>query len=160
MAEYSTKDLAFICKVSISTVCKWVRQGFLKPISDTEPGKGYRFGEDAREKAEKYVAQILEKSIKRQRKATKEKYESTLCVESKCWTCLKSYNGCLWSRHQVPVPGWKAIKIELETLPIPTYKVLSCPQYEKEEWMIDENGNKVRKNEIPEEWKVQMRKEY
>lgn len=41
---------------------------------------------------------------KKQKKAPKVEYQSTQL----CWTCANACDGCEWSDHLEPVPGWDA----------------------------------------------------
>lgn len=67
-----------------------------------------------------------------------------------CWSCKKAIGGCSWTetdwsqepprtRFQ-PVEGWEAVvsKLQMETTRfIPSYRVLKCPQYEKDRGVRD-----------------------
>lgn len=60
-----------------------------------------------------------------------------------CWTCKKACGGCSWSKcgengrpQFAPVDGWKAIKTIKKHKgyeDMESYKILFCPEYEKEE---------------------------
>jgi hypothetical protein len=57
--------------------------------------------------------------------------------EQPCWSCTKACGGCSWSKSLKPIEGWKAEKRILQTArkyepQIETYKILYCPEYEKE----------------------------
>lgn len=60
-----------------------------------------------------------------------------------CWICKKSCggeNGCSWFNGFKPVPGWKAIETKLKVNPfrplIKSYKVICCPQFEKDNFVV------------------------
>lgn len=51
-----------------------------------------------------------------------------------CWTCKNACGGCSWSREFKPVEGWTAEPNYLKSNGVwaDTYKIISCPQYEKD----------------------------
>lgn len=71
--------------------------------------------------------------------------ENPRCTPSNqpCWTCKKACGGCSWSKcgkngrpQFKPVKGWKAIKTKKRDngkTVMESYKILFCPEYEKEE---------------------------
>ena len=51
--------------------------------------------------------------------------------ETLCWSCTKPGTGrCSWDRALKPVKGWSAVPSQTDGFG--TYRVLSCPLYEKE----------------------------
>jgi hypothetical protein len=51
--------------------------------------------------------------------------------DSLCWHCTKACGEYSWSRNLTPVEGWNAEEIVRETNHngLPSYKVISCPEY-------------------------------
>ncbi len=58
-----------------------------------------------------------------------EKRKSSICLD-----CKNSVGKCCWSRHLLPVEGWKAEKRKVRSSVgvAETYCVSECPQFERE----------------------------
>ena len=51
--------------------------------------------------------------------------------ETLCWSCTRPGTGqCSWDREMKPVKGWTAIPSQTDGFA--TFRVISCPGYEKE----------------------------
>lgn len=143
---YTQADLARMFNVSDSQISYLKRIGKIVPvITAKKSGVKHIYNEAAVLSLEKYFAERRE--IKG--------YCNSGHKYSKCWSCLKSYNGCSWSREQKPVPGWVAVKVDIKLHGNrEAYIVQKCPEYEKEVWILTPYGTLVRKNPVPDEWKV------
>ena len=145
MKIYTQSELARLFKCSESYIAHLKKIKVIKPIVVAKKrGAKNIYSEDDLLSIEKHIRESQEQSGFRGGKYT----------ESKCWTCLKSYNGCSWSRSFIPVPGWVAKKIDIKlTMDVTAYAVKKCPEYEKEEWIKQPDGTVMRKNPVPDEWK-------
>ena len=145
MKIYTQAELAKIFKVSESYIAHLRKIKVIKPfIKAKTRGCKNLYTEEDLLSVEKYLREA------QQRKG----FRGGNYTESKCWTCLKSYNGCSWSRSFIPVPGWNARKVDISlTMNVIAYSVKDCPEYEKEEWVKTRDGMMVRKKPIPDEWK-------
>lgn len=45
-----------------------------------------------------------------------------------CWECKNAVLGCSWSRKFKPVPGWNAVKFNLDSGEV-SYVVHKCPKF-------------------------------
>ena len=66
--------------------------------------------------------------------------------DSLCWDCKNSTcSGCSWSKEFKPVTGWKVIKENKDSQTYgETYKVLSCPKFEPDDYFFLKELVKVR----------------
>ena len=51
--------------------------------------------------------------------------------ETLCWSCKNACGGCSWSRNLVPVEGWNTIPVKIKGIKTQSYKVISCPKFER-----------------------------
>ena len=60
-----------------------------------------------------------------------------------CWDCAKACAGCNWSRQHEPVDGWEAVPTKIKicsTVEMDTYRVINCPEFERDAL----NGGTIR----------------
>lgn len=69
-------------------------------------------------------------------------------ISSLCITCNKKCKECSWLSNFTPIPNWEAIPTVLKhskkEKPVPSYKVLSCPNYEIMTEYYGCNGDLIR----------------
>lgn len=135
--EYTAKTLAAVFGKTEYAAHYWQRAGIIQPVRKGRNGQ-FLYDEKAVE------------AIRAYRKKKTVVLNSERSRETLCWTCINAYGGCSWSsKARKPVKGWKAKRIDLKGYPESTYKVLACPEYEKELFRRDEKGIRHRVNEIP-----------
>ena len=56
-------------------------------------------------------------------------------LHQKCWKCKKAVGGCSWSDSGIPIKNWVAKRsvIEENEGNMESYKIISCPEFEKDE---------------------------
>ena len=59
-------------------------------------------------------------------------YFSGTKKSSICLDCKKSVGLCSWYHSFVPVEGWKAEEVEGSGYRLPSFRVIDCPEFEKE----------------------------
>ena len=135
---YTVKDLMEMFSVSDSTVGYWKSKGIICPVKRKDNKKGILFSEDAISRIRAY----------KRRKARQR--ENCLKTEgSLCWQCIKVYGTvCSWAAAKIPVDGWDADEVFLYGGKVLSYRVLQCPQFEEERFIIGPDGIKRRANEV------------
>lgn len=72
--------------------------------------------------------QLYLKSREEKKKKSKPKHYN----DALCWHCKNACGGCDWSRHLIPVKGWKAKEVKnVGYSVIKSYKVIECPEFEE-----------------------------
>lgn len=133
---YTVKDLMEMFSVSDATVGYWKSKGIICPVK--RQGNRFLFSKDAISRIRAY----------KRRKARQR--ENCLKPEgSLCWQCIKTYGTvCSWAAAKIPVDGWEADKVFLYGGKVLSYRVLQCPQFEEERFIIGPDGIKRRANEV------------
>ncbi len=135
---YTVKDLMEMFSVSDSTVGYWKSKGIICPAE--RKGKRFLFSEDA-------ILRI--RAYKRQKARQRENCLKT--EGSLCWQCIKVYGtACSWAAAKIPVDGWEADKVFLYGGKVLSYRVLQCPQFEEERFIIGPDGIKRRQTRFTE----------
>lgn len=121
-----------------STISRWALDGFLTPV--------HRAGRQKRMLFPDRVFRQIEAHRARAEKRDRPISNSTLC-----WSCINTYGKkCSWAYLKKPVCGWQAKEVHLKAYDEPTYLVLKCPLYEKEQFYTDRHGIRRRVNTVPE----------
>lgn len=151
--KYSTNMLAEIVKLSAGTIWEYKKKGIITPIGKEG---GWDVYNDSAVKAirEHRRATKEKRKVQRLRREMKKK-PAPDCTGTICWQCIHTYGtACSWMAAHIPVDGWEADKVFMYNGRVVSYKVKSCPNFEKELFEVGKDGIKRRINTVPEMRKV------
>ena len=143
---YTTKQLAEICGISEYMIRNYRNNQIIEPAQR----KGLRnyYDDSAIAKIKAFRADM------KQNKPIKNTVAPD-CTGTICWQCIHTYGtACSWMAAHIPVDGWTATKVFMYNGRVVSYKVKSCPNFEKELFEVGKDGIKRRINTVPEMRKV------
>lgn len=139
---YTTKQLAEICGISEYMIRNYRINQIIEPAQ--RKGLINYYDDSAIAKIKAFRADM------KQNKPIKNTVAPD-CTGTICWQCIHTYGtACSWMAAHIPVDGWTATKVFMYNGRVVSYKVKSCPNFEKELFEVGKDGIKRRINTVPE----------